>query len=575
VLCLAFAADGKTLASVSWDKTIRLWDVGAGRELQAHPIKDSSRNVDSAAFSPGARVVAWGGLNDTIHFLEIGTGKELHPTIGHQAPVTTVAFSSDGRVLTSVSWDGTLRRWDPATGMEQGRHRELKCNLYSVALTPDGRQYIRLYGAFLSHDGRLLATAEAVPAGQGNPIRLWDVAAGKELRSITGHTDSVVAIAIAPDGRTLASGSWDKTVRVWDVATGNELHRLAGAQDEIYCVRFSPDGRWLASGGKDRMLRLWDAATGRQLHQFQHECFILAVAFSPDSRTLASGGWNPPGDRTGPLGIHLWEVATGQERRRLCGHRQLVTSLDFSPDGRLLASGSAGGDIRLWAPTSGQEVRRLSGGQQGLIRALAFSDDGKRPASGAADSTVLIWDVAGFAPRPVTALVRHGELETLWKDLASPDASRAYQAMGVLITAPVASVPFLKGQLRPVAPADARQTARWAADLDSDDFVVREKATAELARLGELAAPVLRKALDGQPSAEVRSRAGRLLDALTLGVSPDQVRALRAVEVLEQAGTSEARLALTALAKGAPEARLTREAKASLERLTKRLAAAP
>jgi hypothetical protein len=162
------------------------------------------------------------------------------------------------------------------------------------------------------------------------------------------------------------------------------------------------------------------------------------------------------------------------------------------------------------------------------------------------------------------------DLERWWADLASTDGARAYRAMGQRATAPQRSVSFLDGHLRPVTGLPRRQVSQLIADLDSERYAVREKAQQELEKLQDLAEQELREALSGGPPLEVHRRIDRLLEQLDLLQSPERLRALRAIEVLEQIGTPKARQVLRRLANGAPEAQLTREAKASLERLARR-----
>jgi hypothetical protein len=165
------------------------------------------------------------------------------------------------------------------------------------------------------------------------------------------------------------------------------------------------------------------------------------------------------------------------------------------------------------------------------------------------------------------------EVESLWKDLAGA-APKAYEAVWTLAAAPDQALPLLRGRLHPVPSVDGPHLTKLVADLDSDRFAVREDAARTLEKLGELAAPALTGALKAKPSPELRRRCELLLAKLESPPPPDILRGIRALEVLEQIGTSEALDVLKKLAKGAPEARLTREAKASLERLAQRLAAA-
>jgi hypothetical protein len=168
---------------------------------------------------------------------------------------------------------------------------------------------------------------------------------------------------------------------------------------------------------------------------------------------------------------------------------------------------------------------------------------------------------AGAEPTP-------RRLEELWRDLGGADAGRAYDAVWRLAAAPRQAVPLLRGRMRPAAPVPAGRIARWVADLDDDNFAVREQASRELEAAGGAARAALQKALAGEPSAEVRRRAEALLQKLDgAAPSPGQLRPLRALEALEQCGTPEARQALRELAEGAPGARLTEEARAALRRL--------
>jgi hypothetical protein len=226
--------------------------------------------------------------------------------------------------------------------------------------------------------------------------------------------------------------------------------------------------------------------------------------------------------------------------------------------------------VRFWDPTAGRELQRLTG-HRGDVTSLAFSPDGTRLASGSLDTTILIWDPAALlrgrqkAERSLT----EAALAERWADLSGRDAARAYRAIGALATAPGSSLPFLKERLRPAVGDPS--IARLVADLDSTDFAVRERASRELAQRGEAARMALRDALDAGPSLEVRRRAEELLTKMgETSLPAAMVRDVRAVEVLEQIGDAEATRQLRRLAGGAPEARLTREAKAALDRLAER-----
>ncbi|MEV5796591.1 nSTAND1 domain-containing NTPase [Streptomyces collinus] len=232
----------------------------------------------------------------------------------------------------------------------------------------------------LSPDGRTLATGST-----DRTARLWDTATGRLRATLKGHHDLVNTVAFSPDGRTLATGSDDQTVRLWDTATGRTRRSFIADNSYVQSVTFSPDGRLLATGGGDGEVGVWDPATGDPLAYLKgHGDSIQSVAFSSDGRTLASGSW----DKT----VRLWDTATGTGRV-LKGHTDVVRAVAFSPDNRTLASASDDTTVRLWDTATGATSDPLSG-HTDFVDALAFSPDGRTLASGSGDNTIRLWDVA-------------------------------------------------------------------------------------------------------------------------------------------------------------------------------------
>lgn len=228
--------------------------------------------------------------------------------------------------------------------------------------------------------------------------------------------------------------------------------------------------------------------------------------------------------------------------------------------------------VKVWEVLTGKEVLSLTAHDR-VVYSLAFSPDGQRLATASGDRTVKVWSIAARrgSPPAVAAALTGPELEARWAELAGADAMRAYRSTAVLGAVPAQTLALLRDRLRPVAGLTAgqqKQLEQWLRDLDDDQFQVRQHASAELGRLGEPVRGPLTRLLAGDPSLEVRRRALRLLEGLdSVGLSGGQLAALRAVELLERIGTPEAAAILKTLAGGLPEARLTRDAKASLERL--------
>jgi WD40 repeat protein len=585
---LRYSPDGKRLAATTTDGAVQLWEVPeykrAGVTAGPAPSMPGVAAVSSLAFLPDGKVRALGGTAQALQLWEAPSGKVLTPQDAPAGPVTAVRFSPDGKQVVSATGDG-VRVWNAATGKTEKRvdlrdpNDQVRGNQpQQVVLSPDGRSLVagsfgnpgtrmvdlatgqEQFGldaldaapnangpnAAYSADGKTLAAVGAVFVNPNRitTVRVWDVAAGREraaLKLKPVPQQQQTAVGVSPDGKAVVTatnafggggGGQTTELTLWDVATAKERWTKSYNRWTTQ-VAFSPDGEWIASAGQTGAY-LYEAATGAEIRQFDNANFVqfLCVAFSPDGRTLAAGGRSQNGQNvTGP--VRLWEVATGKVRAEFVGHRRGVTALAFAPDGRVLASGSE-------------------------------------------DTTVLLWDLTGklnAAAREV-ARPKAEDFDALWNDLGGGgDPQKAYRLLQGLAAHPAEAAALVKAKL-PAAKgkgdgATAAEIDKLIADLDDDDFDKREAASKALAAVGPKATAALTKALQGEPSVEKKERIERLLDLLKgKGPNLEAVRPTRALELLERVGTPEAKQVLEELAKGDPDAPLTREARATLQRLT-------
>lgn len=466
--------------------------------------------------------------------------------------VRGVAFSPDGkRAVTFGDADDPsgarlLVVWNVAEGRQE-----------QVLRYPGGR----VYGAVFSPDGARLA---CTTFGSGTEQTLiWELASGR-----VAHTIDRGGTLIRPiTGSTNIAVVHRDELAVYDLNTGGLLERTPAP---VTVLALSDDGRTsLASfSTRSTLLLQFDVRSGRELLRLgglskKPVCAVL----SPDGRTIAA---------TDLQDILLWETATGQLIRKLAGHGGAVTSLGFSPDGRWLASGGFDHTVRLWETASGAALEVLAGDNAHTepVVAVVFSPAGDRLASVSFDETVLLWNVAALRtstspPHPPDA----AEFVRLWQDLGADSAATAYTAIGRLASAPDAAVAALTNQIGPILQVSDRElVARLIEELNDFEFRVRDRATAELIKLGHVAQPHLLAALESSPTPEVRFRVLRILALIQRGnpqrfTTAEVLRMRRTLQVLELVGTPPARALVEQIGERFPHEQVIREAAATIARM--------
>lgn len=425
VNALSYSPDGTKLASASRDGTVKVWDLGNGRELVTYrghlrpaddeAAKSNTMRVPGVAFSPDGKAVASSGGKD-IHVWDAATGKLLHTLVGHTAPARGLAYGPDANTLVSGDDDRRVIVWDVKTGKpahtfpEQAQRVEAvavggggkliasinaageltvyplggdaKTSLLSAPVTDGGAAgygvaFVAGTGSVITCGGdhRAKMTAGPDPAGS-NP------GSGATVRTYTGHAGKLNALGVTPDGKLLVTGSDDKTVRVWDVAGGKQLFTFQGHTDAVTAIAVRPDGRQAASGCDDGSIRLWPlAATDEHRASTEATDFVWSVAVSPDGKRIAAAG----ADRT----VRVYDALSGKLTKTLTGHKGAIPAVTFVGNA---AVASASGDrlVKVWDISSGNSADLAGHGS--AVLAVAADAAGKLLVSGSVDKSVKGWD---------------------------------------------------------------------------------------------------------------------------------------------------------------------------------------
>lgn len=406
-----FNGDSSMVAAAGEGGRVLIWNTSTGllsREIQA---TQGINTVQSLAISNDGSMLAVGLVHRDIIVYSLLDGHTIGKLGGHTDAVSGVVFRSGDNLLTSTSWDKTIRDWRTdeiasPTGVttltgHQGWVRAIAASPDGSTIVsasqdgdlrfwnPDLRQsFARIspgHGSLLavdySPDGKFIALACADRA-----IQLRDACSGTVVREWTEADHQIASLAFDPTGERLVLGKENGSVRVWDIKNGQEKHVMLGHSARVNAVRFSPDGSVIASASRDGDVRLWSAATGVELHRLpDHGIDVFAVLFSPDGRRVFSGARDQS--------VIVWDVSSGSKVATLKGHGQSVTCLALSPDATRLAAGSWFGEIVLFDVNTFDQIASFRG-HDAAIRGIRFSPDGRWLISCSYDSTVRLFDSA-------------------------------------------------------------------------------------------------------------------------------------------------------------------------------------
>jgi hypothetical protein len=466
---------------------------------------------------------------------------------GHHTGFVAFALSPDGRWLAVQPKGEALTLWDTTT-------RKLIAN--------DVKDVPWNGGFAFSPDGRMLASW-----GQ-NVVHFWEMPSGKQLRQLW-RKGPPGPIAWSPDAKVLAlATAGNSKVSLVDLDSGEVLRSLEEGDNLDPAARwvralvFSPDGQTLAVVHSTHIV-VWNWRSGDKLHTLQPGDLIASAFFSPDGRTLTAAAEIS--------GMVPWQVASGKQQPPRWQGAFSVYTAAASPDGRLVLMAGPLDTVQLWELAT-RDKRWEVPTHHGRLGPVAFAARGGLMVTTHEDGTILLWQLRKIGkPAPdMPAKLTEKQQDQLWADLASPSGPVAHQAIVELVARPAQALSLLKQRLPSIYGDRIPDLAKWLADLDSNQFKVRAKASKDIEKAGKLAEPALWKLLAAKPALEVVRRVEALLAKLEAaqGPAPDGawLQALRAIETVERLGTPEAHDLLEALARTTPETWISWEARQALAR---------
>lgn len=369
------SGDAQVIASISADGSVKLWNIDGSLIKELHKHNDTIYGLN---FSPDGKTLATSSADKTVKLHKIENDFLKSIELQNNSSQYGIAFSPKGEIFASSSWNPSIREWEVRLWTKDGK---------LLKTFPDKSDQDRShhYGDIIknirfSPDGKLIGTAS-----WDGTVKIWTVD-GKLLRNFTEHKRPVNGLAFSPDSKAIALGGYgdengNNLWMLWDI--NGKARTILGHSDQIYRLAFSPNGKIVATASWDRSIKLWNAVDGKLIRTLdgKHNSWILGLNFSPDGKMLVSSSQ----DKT----AKIWSVE-GNLLYTLIDHKGDVNDVVFSPNGKIIASASSDQTIKLWN-TDGMLLRTLRG-HNGAVYGVSFSPDGKRLVSASWDGSIKIWN---------------------------------------------------------------------------------------------------------------------------------------------------------------------------------------
>ncbi|MGM0455082.1 MAG: AAA family ATPase [Cyanobacteriota bacterium] len=390
VVDLDFNDNNNKFISISWDGTLKLWDVETGEEI--HSFNGHSDRVVNANFNQDGTQIVSASWDETVKSWDVETGEEIHSFNGHSDRVVSAEFNQDGTQVVSASWDETVKLWDVKTGEEIHSFNGHSDRVVSAEFNQDGTQVVSASG-----DGT---------------AKLWDVETGELLHSFDGHLSRVNSARFNNDGTRVVSTSWDQTLKLWDTETGEELHSFDGHGSGVNSAKFNRDNTQVISTSNNGITKFWNVKTGAELSSFEESWY---PALHSDGMRFVSAST----DGT----IKLWNMSIGEQIHSFEKHLNRLRGSKFNHDGTKAVSISSDRTIKLWDVRSGELIYSFAG-HSGEIMSVAFNRDDTRIVSTSSDGTAKLWDVE--TGEEIQSFDGHSG--TVWNAVFNHDATRVVSA---------------------------------------------------------------------------------------------------------------------------------------------------